>query len=492
MNKKYFISISIFLTTLLFLFNCINSNGQTRRITYDWLTKSINGNKTLPFDQPFEINIEHLDANILSLKLIIKEGNSSICTSPVDSICFDQLRTVNELSFSQNKLQGTIIKENLKPNKDYYLGFRIQNKSQLSSEALKKLTDHLQNSQDFLKEVNAAIYAVPFSKLNISTFNSIIYKHIQNHNGAYQVDTTAITNEKTAEAQFQIRQASLGITGAEFKIDKFIKILKDTFNLKQIQLLPISSIINFSGPDCCQLKPEFSLASFFEEVEKIRIVLIKERPADSVKINEEFIDANDGIGAEFQTRDDAIKTWLVGSLVKVTLEKTYLLITLGTTTIDPVSTDASPYISQSFGYGFSPRTAKGLFYFSYSIFFRPVNLSVPLNYYRGIDYFATRFCANLGFTMENVETNKSGKISGLGSLFGNKAGLVGLGYRPLPFLKIDFNYMLYYMNDPNPLLNQKRFTSSPLLGVSVNLNIIKLFAGQPNSLSSLQTFANNE
>lgn len=489
MKKNAFYNLTIL--ALIMVSFAVSSDllAQTKTITYDWTTKQIVGNKTLPFDQPFSIIIEHLDPNINHVQLLIKEGNPKECKSPLDTVCFKELYTVSELSFTQKNLQSTIMKENLKPNRDYYLGFIVKERIKLSADSSKNLNKYLRSSKKFNTEINGALHATRVSELKVSTFNRIYYDNVQFYNKSYEVDTAAITSDESGSAQYNIRQSARKQISLGSKIADFANELHTSFNIERKQFEMLMAPVIESQDSCCYLKVDFDMEAFLGDVEKVKIAMMKATPADSGKIKSLFLEQVEVFKGQLESGDTAIGNWFQQSIMQTTINKTYISITLGTTTIDQQSTTASPYISQSFGYGFSPRTAKGAFYFSYSIFFRPINLSVPLSYYKtGWDYFATRFCANIGFTLDDAQTNKRGKITGLGSIFGNKAGLFGIGYRPLPFLKVDINYMMYYMNDPNPLLNQKRFIASPVFGLSFNLNIIKLFSGQPNSLSSLQNF----
>jgi hypothetical protein len=112
---------------------------------------------------------------------------------------------------------------------------------------------------------------------------------------------------------------------------------------------------------------------------------------------------------------------------------------------------------------------------------------VPFSNVDKKDRWKVMVCGNIGLTLEDMATNKNGKVSGLGSvIFGNKAGVAGIGFRPLPFLKFDCNGLFYFIKNPNPLSSHNHFVCSPFFGASLNLNIIKLFAGQPNSLTTLQ------
>lgn len=143
-------------------------------------------------------------------------------------------------------------------------------------------------------------------------------------------------------------------------------------------------------------------------------------------------------------------------------------------------------ISQTFGWGFSPTTSNGYLYVGYTLFFRPVNYSVPLRNIRGCwEKTKAMVGLNLGFTLSDIETNGYGEASGIVKFLGNKGLIVGLGIRPYHFIKVDLNGLLYNISDPNPLITHKKVAFAPMIGVSLNINLIKLFQGDPNSFTTL-------
>lgn len=143
-------------------------------------------------------------------------------------------------------------------------------------------------------------------------------------------------------------------------------------------------------------------------------------------------------------------------------------------------------ISQTFGWGYSPKTSNGYLYVGYTLFFRPVNYSVPFRNIRGCwEKTKAMVGLNLGFTLSDIETNGYGEASGIVKFLGNKGLIVGLGIRPYHFVKIDLNGLLYNISDPNPLITHKKVAFTPMIGLSLNINLIKLFQGDPNSFTTL-------
>ena len=69
-------------------------------------------------------------------------------------------------------------------------------------------------------------------------------------------------------------------------------------------------------------------------------------------------------------------------------------------------------------------------------------------------------------------------------LFGNLALVLGAGYRPIPFLKINSGCMVYYSYSNNPLISKDNYhtTFSPFVSLSIDLDVKPLFAGIGESI----------
>lgn len=193
-----------------------------------------------------------------------------------------------------------------------------------------------------------------------------------------------------------------------------------------------------------------------------------------LKVVEELRDINRDFENEFDKK-----------FIPEILESLTVTSNLSSTIINEDS-NPGPYTSQSFGYGYTPALKNMYSYFTMSIYFTPVNVSVPLSYARGNGRFwLSRIGLNLGASLEEFSNEQSVRTRGLGSFLGNKAGIVGIGIRPFHFLKFDINMLLYKADDPNPLKSTTKVGASMMYGLSINLNLLKLFTGQPNSLTTL-------
>jgi hypothetical protein len=281
----------------------------------------------------------------------------------------------------------------------------------------------------------------------------------------------------------------LALADIGIEVDRLIKLTEKAPSLQSDKKL-LSSLIHVRTDG--KFYPNLNNASVIAYINILKEVkqdiIDKTSKSDIVKIseiNQNFDNAITKIFDSFQRNATYINDWIENSLSATLVENTHLEELLISSVCNPNSS-ASLYTSQTFGYGYSTGTGNTLGYFAFSIFARPVNNDVPFSNIERHSRWKAKFCLNIGATLEDIANNKNGKIGGLGGFFGNKAGLLGIGYRPCPFLKLDINNLFYYVDDPNPLIKHKNFVYSPLIGISLNLNIIKMFAGQPNSLSSLQ------
>lgn len=165
---------------------------------------------------------------------------------------------------------------------------------------------------------------------------------------------------------------------------------------------------------------------------------------------------------------------------------------LGSTVCSGDNTVIGTYMSQTIGAAYNLYTDKIISYASYSVFFRPMNLDQPLSAipYRNIwDWLGPRVCLNGGITIENISTNRFRNVSGI---VDGKALVLGVGYRPLAFLKFDFNGVIYNEHSPNPLSTHKRIRVSPSFGIALNVNLARLLSGRSNSFTPLIRYFNSQ
>lgn len=534
---KKCIGIKPLLLMLLFFLgiNKIYAQTNSKTIVCDWDNKETPFNASFPFDEPFQIQIKNLPNSFkekLSLYILEFDSKKELklyhdtlnIDSPklLDTNYFSKLKgqiltyilNDDEINGNKYKTLTSVEFSFLKPNKYYTLLFCSKKTSPLTK------LQHADLKQSFIDTKFKDIIKSNILKTNYKVINTnflldlfnkevLLTKKISNK---YEFIKTQIDDDKIhinllnaiqvlAQKGNKIKQVIKNLTQKidNTKSDKSaengIDSLKESLGKLNTLLITVEKSSNSDPgvyyPDLNDLDDfKSKLASVKTEIEE-----------EAKSLNSKFNDNHGGnISSELSKIDDSYIKDLdkidndinnaIDALI-TTFESVafYSYTFLQTSTLDQSTKEAS-YTSQTFGYGYNFGTGTSVSYFALSFFFRPVNNNVSLSNTPWCDRWKVMLCLNLGFTLEDISTNKNAKVSGL-PIIGNKAGLIGLGFRPLPYLKFDFNTLLYYSDDSNPLNDHKKFTCSPFVGFSVNLNIVKILTGQPNSLTTLKTKANS-
>lgn len=484
MRSIHLLNTIRFCLAILLSLHVIDAHGQATSVTFDWKTKTFTPAGPLPFDEPFTVQVQNLSDTVDSFQLIFKAGKRpprSGLRPPVDTDYFNSLPTLAILDFTKNSLQSTLAYR-LEPDKYYYIGIKVYNKKNLTAKQSADLKSSLENNNQFRSDVVKTILGQDYHALTANSINRVLQKNVSAINPGYQLDTNAISN-KFSSIQQEVAQIFVSYKEGEQKIGNLFHNL-DSLSRSQPAIME-NIIKRDTGAFHDYLTSNKSDSQFSQFLTPPEDSIIKANPKDATYLKSTFEGYKSAVIASYSRTAANISAWIDTAIIKTTLENSYFIFGLATT-IATDNTSTSPYLSQTFGYGYNPTTSIGLLYFTFTCFFRPVNQNVPFSELDKSDRWKVQFCVNAGLTLSDVTTNNHGTISGLGSIFGNKAGIIGIGYRPVPFAKIDLNSMFYYLNDPNPTISHKRFVCSPLIGISLNLNIIKILAGKPNSLTSLQ------
>jgi hypothetical protein len=473
MKKKYKIQKVLLFMFYLCFANMANSYCQTKVVEIDLETNSlVEGKSKIPFDEPFTIKFNNT-----------KPGN-------IYKVVITDVILLRDSFTATQTSKKLVCNQYIPPNHYFNIDIKQTSVRPLNATERKDLQSKFGADDSFNEEARNMFYNASFYDMKISSFNPIIKKYFTQWGLTnYKIDLSEIED---AELQFELGNTIRGLFEIGAKVEKLNKFLKE----KKIKGYNSTSLENLiKKHDDEKIYPDFKDGTTEEYIQKLDAV------AKTVLNN---IDTSDKelikkIKFEFEHKTDTVALYKaikqIGITVKKLIEQTLQTVIINNTNSETIlgsnvvspNSDCGLYTSQTFGYGYSPGTDNGLLYFAFSFYLRPVNNDVPFSNINIKDRWKAKVCINVGLTLNDISTNKNGKISGLGAtIFNERAGLLGIGYRPWPYLKIDANALMYYLNDPNPLINHKKFVCSPFLGISVNLNILKILTGQPNSLTSLK------
>jgi hypothetical protein len=135
------------------------------------------------------------------------------------------------------------------------------------------------------------------------------------------------------------------------------------------------------------------------------------------------------------------------------------------------------YIAADLGAAYVGPLDKFVFFSCASIYFRPVKRSIPLRQYRHWDDFLlSRVSLDVGITLSSI--SKPNEIQGFAFKEQNdsdKGLMLGLGFRILPFLKLNGGSMVYRADDPNPMIKNLSYKASWYFGAAIDFEVSALF-----------------
>jgi hypothetical protein len=171
------------------------------------------------------------------------------------------------------------------------------------------------------------------------------------------------------------------------------------------------------------------------------------------------------------TEKERFKTMLIDQVIVPNIVVETVLIS----TNNPDFVEGSKsYMSVDLGVAAVAGMDRGLTYTSLNIYMRPINKSASLNSFHGWDWWAVRTSFLLGMTLASVEKENVRK-----GLFGNKALVLGIGFRVIPHIKINGGALWLYRYDTNPLFTPDRYHNSlsPFASISFDVDVKSAFTG---------------
>lgn len=457
--------------------------------------KTTGFDKDFPFDEPFQIKLEGFDADTpytqyrMAFRHLDRKKDLNKYKS--DTALYRSLDSFT-IDFTTNGIG--VYPWFMKPN-EYYIVDVTQLQIVQASEYEKKMViNKLQNSSSFQNEIMKQLENTSLNNFNERNLGALIEEEL-NSRGFIILDQP---DTKSSQALSDSLKLDIGrISNRTHTLIEKWNNLTTTIDLAYGETIsPYKSFVD-------------SLSKHtFPKSDNVNPIGIKYSELDSViqLLNSTFQvekmtnidpDAKQDVQENLETIKETIRELrltlrkLPENYTKLYIEKINFGRVLGSSKVNEDLVEgntnrAHASISQTFGWGFSPRTSNGYLYVGYTLFFRPVNYSVPLRNIRGAWQKAKAITGlNLGFTLSDIETNGYGEASGIVKFLGNKGLIVGLGIRPYHFIKLDINGLLYNICDPNPLVTHKKVAFTPMIGLSLNINLIKLFQGDPNSFTTL-------
>lgn len=144
---------------------------------------------------------------------------------------------------------------------------------------------------------------------------------------------------------------------------------------------------------------------------------------------------------------------------------------IASTNSESMAEQAKLHVTFDLGYAYVGQIDRGNAYAGLNIYFRSIDTSLPLKNYRlkFWDFVGSRTSLLIGASVQSIQKDSVRK-----GLLSNEMALVtGIGFRLLPWFKINGGAYMYYLYSRNPLRtkNDYSFKASPFISLSIDFNI---------------------
>lgn len=474
---KYFLVVSLILIHFISIESFAQDDDKNEKVVIEFNFNNPDSafKKKLPFDEPFTILFFNIPTTTTSLKLKLYKYPANE-KKPGDSVL--QIEPVKWERKNSTQTSAKFNIPRLKPNADYRFELEDSAERPLTSNEKTTIANNLLVDVNLQNSINliASTYIDSFFKRpGIISYNPLT-KHSEEvlnniERGIKATDVTYklgnVDLENTLDKVSTFTDELLNIAN---KIDQFDSLkgvssdFKKANNDFKIKFKTTNWAFLTSGD------PEY--ADLNEAIDNILTSFaVPLQPSDSSALSTMKTALDNAIVVKDALKNDVIN--------KVVLPYVYSHTGINTTYRADFVKHSKLYITLDVGLAYVSRMDRLLTYSGVNIYFRPVNKAIPLSHFSGWDWWAVRTSLLIGITLESIEKENIRK-----GLIDNKALLVGLGFRIVPFLKINGGTLVHYRYDKNPLLTNKRYYTSlsPFFSFSLDVDIKTLFSGVGNSI----------
>ncbi len=452
----------------------------------------------VPFDQHFIMNISQIgNINRFTLKIYeikkydykcLKEKNPGYSLD--NSVSMELIKKNNKSdAFSSKEMKRNIdytdsncrmqITAYLKPNSRYIFEMIGINETPLSDEQKADVVEKIKDNESFKKLINDEI------KKNINNTNAAsgaswgkITRSLEKIADSVikSVDTTYLLKE-SMDFVSQLKNLSNSFTkniSIIYKVERIGKYyldtnevsFRDTALLKKTKDILISKLkaINWVSLEDADTS---KIIKYIDKLINLEPNLTEDQQLELKKQKKEILDkVKEVING---------KNKFIDQFTALKSEQIFIGGNAASTYVPDFVERAKQHVTFDLGYAYIWGIDRTNSYAGINIYFRAVDTSLPLKNYRAgiIDYLGAHFSLLIGTSLGSIQ-----KDSVRRGLLGNGSALVtGIGYKLLPWFKINGGAYLYYKYPTNPLINKDRltFTGSPFVSLSIDINLKSLF-----------------
>lgn len=437
----------------------------------------------LPFDEIFSVKIIEIPATVNAMAIKIyrlkektRKYSPGVLVAPgeipnMELVC--QSAEWERPTGSSTISAQIPVPCELDPNYKFVIGVEFNAKNPLTSAQKTALTTNIKShrkiidlvsitSREYLKDPNKG-----FSEVHIpqNEFNVLAAEVVQATNRRYLIESLPAVDQLAEFTNFMNDLKNVGAALTNLKESAAVmahpqkpSVLKAIEAFKQ-------ALIEIAWGNILDTDADFSNLTVLKEA--IFASFVGPLPGS---LNSQKARLEDFLSEIITHRDQ----WLSIIADNTIASNTYKYSSVNATYRAEFVENAKLYVTLDVGAAYTFRPDRVYSYSGINIYLRPVNKNIPLRSYKKWKWFAVRTSFVLGLTMNSVEKANARK-----GLVGNQGVILGVGIRPVPFLKINAGGMSYYTFYENPLISPERyrFTMSPFVSLSVDLDAKSLFAG---------------
>lgn len=479
----------LFITTFILAAFAHHAHSQLKQVEYN-ITKDT-FDKILPFDQPFNLKITGIDTTVDRINVDVYKlgwkGNGCFKkgtwgSTRIDKNCTVLSRDSNFASTSAN----VVIQEPLLPNRYYRFNMTMNTLRALSDAEKKALEKEIDNSgvvQTLFNKLGS-IAITDYNKVAALNNEDKLLKEFNNQ-------VSAIVSRIDSRYVFSSSNKS--------QLSTLHGFIEQIYNLQDIPGNMKTTLQNKRGESIDE--PSFILGTTFSDNFELALKQTVwgsiqssdanwKRLLDTTSLNPALKDAIGGL-AEYSFEElgevvNARKQMEAANLIKnVIIQHTFIRASVNTTFTDTLIGQARLQVTLDAGYAYAYNMDRFFGYVGANIYFRPIYKNLPLSNFKGFtQVMAIRSSLLLGMSLSSISKDNVRK----GIIDDNKSLLVGMGFRLTPWFKLNAGSLFYYSVDPNPLIGNKKYTTSadPFVSLSIDFDVKPLFQGLGDALFKTQ------
>ncbi len=476
-------------------------------LEYDLQTRTFNG--VLPFDQPFNLKIKNIDTEAVSIVARLLEVSKADYKKIVNGRAKNEVLPPDIYYKNANIVfkSDSLIKDvdyvgteviipmpyYLKPDSKYFFDIGCYRITQLSDNLKKDLKADIISNFTFKNIINTAAKeslldpgksSKHWSKL-VDTLNKKARQIVQSKNKKYVIQeadfTTQLFNFSSLLSSFTNLNKILNDfeTNIKTKNKKAEATLIDSVFLKKQTsklLRELSSadwMIFGVGADKQSDKFKKNSDLYFDSVATKDTSLKPTVDFARIELKELL---NENIDTIAKMLDILIEDIIVANTRIQTL--------IASTHPESMIEQAKLHVTFDAGYSYIWGIDRGNTFVGFNIYFRAIDTTLPLKNYKikFWDFVGSRTSLLIGTSIQSIKKDNVRK-----GLFTDDLALItGVGFRLLPWFKINGGAYLYYKYPPNPLVSKERysFTGSPFISLSIDFNLRVFFSSFGNGAVS--------